>query len=113
MPPIEIAAAVVIGALPFLAFVCYPLYRRTAGLALSGGSSDLSEREQNARQALHEVEFDFQLGNLDERDYRALRTRSLHSALTEMKARHQRTQELDERIEAELRRLREEAEGAS
>ncbi|HEY1353712.1 MAG TPA: hypothetical protein VGF67_29230 [Ktedonobacteraceae bacterium] len=110
MPSIEIVVAAAIGALPLLAFVCYPLYRRTAGLAYSAGSSELSEREQNARQALREVEFDFQLGNLDERDYRALRGRSLHSALSEMKARHRRTQELDERIEAELRLLREEEE---
>jgi len=66
----------------------------------------LNEREQNARQALQEVEFDFQLGNLDEKEYRSLRTRYMNRALVEMKNRHQREKELDEEIEAELLKLK-------
>lgn len=108
MSSIEIAIAAVIGALPLLVFVCSPLYRQPAGQAAPAGLSDLSEREQNARQALHEVEFDFQLGNLDERDYRSLRTRYMNRALAGMRDRHKRVQEIDEQIEAELRLLREE-----
>ncbi len=101
-----IAVAAII-ALPVLAFVLYPLYRRPALQTASGDSSDLSEREQNARQALQEVEFDFQLGNLDEKDYRSMRTRYMNRALAEMKARHKREQEIDAQIEQELRALRE------
>jgi predicted Holliday junction resolvase-like endonuclease len=101
-----IAVAAII-ALPILAFVLYPLYRRPALQKASAGASDLSEREQNARQALQEVEFDFQLGNLDEKDYRSMRTRYMNRALAEMKARHEREQEIDAQIEQELRALRE------
>jgi hypothetical protein len=101
-----IAVAAII-ALPILAFVLYPLYRRPALQKASAGASDLSEREQNARQALQEVEFDFQLGNLDEKDYRSMRTRYMNRALAEMKARRKREQEIDAQIEQELRALRE------
>lgn len=113
MPSIDIAVAAVVLALPILAFVCYPLYRRSAEPSETGDASEVSEREQGARQALREVEFDFQLGNLDERDYRSMRARSMQRALTEMQVRHKRAQELDERIEAELRLLREEVERGS
>ncbi len=106
MQSIDIAVAAII-ALPILAFVLYPLYRRPATQKAPGGSSDLSEREQNARQALREVEFDFQLGNLDEKDYRSMRTRYMGRALAEIKVRHKREQEMDELIEQELRALRE------
>lgn len=106
MQSMYIAVAAII-ALPILAFVLYPLYRRPALQKASAGASDLSEREQNARQALQEVEFDFQLGNLDEKDYRSMRTRYMNRALAEMKARHEREQEIDAQIEQELRALRE------
>jgi hypothetical protein len=104
----SIAVAAII-ALPILAFVLYPLYRRPALQKTSGDSSalTLSEREQNARQALQEVELDFQLGNLDEKDYRSMRTRYMNRALAEMKARRKREQEIDAQIEQELRALRE------
>ena len=57
--------------------------------------------------ALQEVEFDFQLGNLDEGEYRSLRTRYMHRALVEMKDRHRREQEIDQEIEAQLQELKE------
>lgn len=101
-----IAVATII-ALPILAFVLYPLYRRPATQKAASGPADLSEREENARQALQEVEFDFQLGNLDEKDYRSMRTRYMNRALAEIKTRHKREREIDERIEQELRALRE------
>jgi hypothetical protein len=113
MPSGDIVVAASIIALPLLAFVCYPLYRLPARQASAGSQSPLNEREQNARQALREVEFDFQLGNLDERDYRLLRTRYITRTLAEIQARHKRTQEIDEQIELELRRLREEEERGS
>src|SRR5579885_1175287 len=106
MQSMSIAVALSIS-LPVLAFVLYPLYRRPALQKASDEASALSEREQNARQALQEVEFDFQLGNLDEKDYRSMRIRYMNRALAEMKSRHEREQEIDAQIEQELRALRE------
>lgn len=109
MQPISFTVAALLGLLA-LAFVLYPLYRRPARLpTLPVEAQGLSEREQNARQALQEVEFDFQLGNLDEKEYRSLRTRYMNRALLEIKNRHHKEQELDQEIEAELRKLKERA----
>lgn len=107
MQPISFTVAALLG-LAALAFVLYPLYRRPAAQAPTPKTDapGLNEREQNARQALQEVEFDFQLGNLDEKEYRSLRTRYMNRALVEMKNRHQREKELDEEIEAELLKLK-------
>jgi hypothetical protein len=97
-----------------LAFVLYPLYRRTPMktsqvASLTTPVSSQVEREQTARTALQEVELDYQLGNLAEVDYRSLRTRYLRRAALAMKARQEREQELDETIEERLRRLKEKA----
>jgi len=105
MQPIQLIVAILLG-LAALTFVLYPLYRRPS-MASAPGAASLSEREQNARQALQEVEFDFQLGNLDEKEYRSLRARYMDRALLEMRNRHRREKELDAAIEEELRRLRE------
>jgi hypothetical protein len=109
MQPISFTVAALLG-LAALAFVLYPLYRRSATRAQpqtpAPDAPGLSEREQNARQALQEVEFDFQLGNLDEKDYRSLRTRYMNRTLLEMKNRHQREKELDAEIEEELNKLK-------
>ncbi len=111
-----------------LAFVLYPLYRRTplkapqaaslitedtpvgAGVGPGGEgtlASPLAEHEQTARAALQEVELDYQLGNLAETDYRSLRTRYMRRAVLAMKSRREREQELDEMIEEQLRRMKE------
>jgi hypothetical protein len=97
-----------------LAFVLYPLYRRTPMktsqvASLTTPASSQVEREQTARTALQEVELDYQLGNLAEVDYRSLRTRYLRRAALAMKARQEREQELDETIEEQLRRMKEKA----
>jgi hypothetical protein len=68
------------------------------------------ENEQSARAAIQEVELDYQLGNISEADYRALRERYLRRALVAMKSRYDhndRDQELDDNIEARLRQMRE------
>ncbi len=106
MQPIQLIVAILLG-LAALTFVLYPLYRRPSMASATPGAANLSEREQNARQALQEVEFDFQLGNLDEKEYRSLRARYMDRALLEMRNRHRREKELDAAIEEELRRLRE------
>jgi len=66
-----------------------------------------ADREESARAALQEVEFDFQLGNLGEDDYRSLRERYMRRALSALKSRHDRERALDDAIEEQVRKLRE------
>jgi len=65
------------------------------------------DRELAARVALQEIELDYQLGNIAETDYRSLRERYVRRALVALKSRYDREQELDEAIEEQLRKLRE------
>ncbi|MEO7022345.1 MAG: hypothetical protein ABI234_19510 [Ktedonobacteraceae bacterium] len=107
MQPIPFLVATLLG-LVALAYVLVPLYRQRGIQAEAASSTPhLSEREQNARQALQEVEFDFQLGNLDESEYRTLRTRYMGRAMLEMKQRQQHEQEIDAEIDEQLRALKE------
>ncbi|HYK86554.1 MAG TPA: hypothetical protein VEV19_14375 [Ktedonobacteraceae bacterium] len=138
MPIISIFIALILGVLA-LAFVLQPLYRHRpmradksavgamnrplrAGsvarqtpvdeeMALISNSKRASlENEQSARAAIQEVELDYQLGNITEADYTALRERYLRRALVAMKSRydhHDRDQQLDDDIEARLRQMRE------
>ncbi len=62
-----------------------------------------TDREQAARSALREIELDYQLGNITEADYRALRERYVRRALVALKSRYEHEQGLDETIEAQLR----------
>lgn len=108
-----IVVAVVLGLLA-LVFVLYPLYRRTADsepvmqvAADDDKESVLRENEQAARGALQEVELDYQLGNIDEPDYRTLRERYMQRALVALKSRFEREEELDAEIEEQLRQLKE------
>ena len=117
-----IIVAILLGACA-LAFVLYPLYRgeipsmkrgpamRRIEHAASPPPGDITaqqaDREESARAALQEVEFDFQLGNLGEDDYRSLRERYMRRALAALKSRHDREQALDDAIEEQVRKLRE------
>lgn len=112
-----------------LAFVLYPLYRQNAikprveyeqaALFQNGASQDgaqnmastsivnASDREQTAKTVLQEIELDYQLGNLDDADYRSLKERYTRRAILAMKSRQNHEQALDELIEAQLRRMKE------
>jgi len=114
-----------------LAFVLYPFYRRVPARSekqqetalfplagepeLSNGHSGeqagqgvlMSESEQAARSALHEIELDYQLGNISENDYRTLRERYLQRALVALKTRYDREQALDDVIEVQLQKMKE------
>src|SRR5438105_3223916 len=107
---ISILVAIGLG-LCTLAFVLYPLYHRTSASGQASTAEDTlvqpTEREQAARAALHEVELDYQLGNIADTDYGTLRERYMRRALAALKSRYEREQELDEVIEEELRRLKE------
>jgi len=118
----SIFVAILLGALA-LAFVLYPLYSGIKakvrhidpGAVPMPQPSDvqLTDREQAARNALQEVEFDFQLGNLAEDEYRTLRERYMRRALSALKSRYDREQEIDELIEEQVRKLRENDEHAT
>ena len=113
MQVLPVLVASLLGAIA-LAFVLYPLYRRTPSktsqvASFSTSLSSRAERELTARSALQEVELDYQLGNLAETDYRSLRSRYLRRAALAMKSRQEREQELDEMIEEQLRRMKETA----
>lgn len=100
--------AVLLG-LSGLIVVIYPLLGldRQSPDALTGlPLADMAEREWTARDALREVEFDHRLGNLDDADYAALRSRYERRALSALKVRYQREQEIDALIERQLDDLR-------
>jgi hypothetical protein len=110
-----IVVAIILGVLA-LGFVLYPLYHREPDNeippASEQGSSVLVERgekEQAARTALQEVELDYQLGNISDDDYQSLREQYMQRALQALKLRYEREQELDQEIEEQLKRLREQA----
>lgn len=117
-----IVIALILGLLA-LAFVLYPLLRRSE--AKSGADQvapaqvELREQahaataegqETAAKAALQEVELDYQLGNIDEPDYRSMRERYMRRALVALKARYDQEQALDEMIEEQLRSMREQNE---
>jgi hypothetical protein len=100
--------AVLLG-LSGLIVVIYPLLgleRQSSDAAAGAPMNEVAEREQSARDALREVEFDHRLGNLDDADYEALRARYERRALSALKSRYQREQELDALIEQQLDDLR-------
>ena len=95
-----------------LAYVLYPIYRRTLfdpaqDAHLNKSVNSQTERELSARTVLQEIELDYQLGNLGESDYRSMRTHYMRRAVLAMKTRREREQELDAMIEEKLRLLKE------
>ena len=128
MQLLPLLVAVILGA-SALAFVLYPLYRQSyvktqascaQEIPFQNGASQFStqnitsssimnssDREQTAKAALQEIELDYQLGNLGETDYHFLKERYMRRAILAMKSRQNHEQELDELIEAQLRRMKE------
>ncbi|HEY7834746.1 MAG TPA: hypothetical protein VIG30_14330 [Ktedonobacterales bacterium] len=99
--------AVLLG-LAALLVVLGPLFTAPAAApAADAAATTLAERERDAKAALQDVEFDYQLGNLAEDDYRGLRERYVRRALAALKGRYDREQSLDDAIEAQVRALRE------
>lgn len=112
---ISVIISLALGALALI-FVLYPLFRARSVevvrsdvqvVPVEGTSAKDKEREQAARGALQEVELDFQLGNIAETDYRALRERYMRRALVSLKSRYEHEQALDDGIEEQLRRMKE------
>ncbi len=109
-----ILVAIVLGIF-LLAFVLYPLFRRSSvdvqmasdQLAVEPAEGIPTGREQSARNALQEIELDYQLGNISESDYNLLRERYMRRALVALKSRYDHEQELDAVIEEKLRQKKE------
>jgi hypothetical protein len=92
-----------------LLIVIYPLLGLDAAARLRRTEHELdapNDGERAAKDALRDVEFDYRLGNLDERDYRDLRDQYERRALAALKSRYEREQELDAVIDAQLAALR-------
>jgi hypothetical protein len=114
---VAIVLAFILGVLALL-FVLYPLLQRKPGREEAIPPLDLVEekrttpveQEHAARVALQEVELDFQLGNIAETDYRSLRERYMQRALVALKSRYDQEEELDEMIEEQLRKMKEQGE---
>lgn len=65
----------------------------------TSGENVALENEQAAKNAIQEVELDYQLGNISESDYHSLRERYLRRAVVAMKSRYDQEQEQDDAIE--------------
>ncbi len=114
MSVLTLIVAILLGGFA-LAYVLYPIYSRASiGTArasrLNVATDSQTDREQNARLALQEVELDYQLGNLGDADYRSMRSHYLRRAALAMKSRQEHEQELDTLIEEKLRLLKEQNE---
>ncbi len=114
MSALTLIVAILLGGFA-LAYVLYPIYSRTAlGTARASrmkvAKDSQTDREQNARLALQEVELDYQLGNLGDAEYRSMRSRYMRRAALAMKSRQEREHELDVLIEEKLRLLKEQNE---
>ena len=104
MLPLLLAALLGLAA---LVVVLAPLFTTTiAPAATDSDAQILAERERDAKAALHDVDFDYQLGNLADDDYRGLRERYVRRALTALKGRYDHEKALDDAIEAQVRALR-------
>ena len=91
------------------AIVVYPLLASTPATTADASPAallDASEREQSAKQALRDVDFDYRLGNLEPGDYATLREMYERHALVALKARVERERAADALIDRELVRLR-------
>ena len=111
-----IGLAIVLG-LVALIFVVSPLFRHLQGNEQKEltviNPKEGEESEQVARVAIQDVELDYQLGNIEEPDYLALREQHMRSALVALKSRSEHEQKIDQEIEAQVRRLKENYEQAN
>ncbi len=108
-----IGLAIVLG-LVALIFVVTPLFRHLqVNEQKQLAVINPKESEQVARVALQDVELDYQLGNIEEPDYLALREQHMRHALVAFKSRSEHEQKIDQEIEAQVRRLKENYEQAN
>ena len=102
MIPAIIAALLALSGAFIVAYPLLGLGTREVG----AGAVAMDERERALKQALRDVDFDYRLGNLDEGDYSALRTRYETGALAALKERLTSEREIDARIDREVTLLR-------
>lgn len=104
--PLIIAALLGLTGALIVAFPLLGLTGTPSASATPDVMRDVADRERQARLALREVELDYTLGNLDSGDYDALRGRYERRALSALRTRYQREQELDALIESQLDAMR-------
>ncbi len=90
-------------------FVLYPLWQRGTGAAVpvSDGQQELlTEQRKAAYDAMAELDFDRELGKLDESDYRSLYERYRRQAVAALKAAREREAVLSARIDQQVQQAR-------
>jgi len=90
-------------------FVLYPLWQRGTGAVVpaSDGQQDmLTEQRKAAYDAMAELDFDRELGKLDESDYRSLYERYRRQAVAALEAAREREAVLSARIDQQVQQAR-------
>ena len=90
-----------------LAFVAYPLFRRSAPVAPSAEAPEtFAERRAAVYRELLELEFDHRIGKLSDADFRQLTDACLARASSLVATEEQTTEALDARVEREVAAMR-------
>ncbi len=90
-----------------LAFVAYPLFRRSAAAIRPFETAEsFAERRAAVYRELLELEFDHRVGKLTDADFRQLSDACLERAARLVAAEEQTTEALDARIEREVAAMR-------
>jgi hypothetical protein len=107
--------AIILGLIALL-YVLYPLLRhlqmneQNAMMISASHESDVisspDENEQSARIAIKDIELDYHLGNIEKHDYLVLREKHMQRALVALKLRSEHEQKIDQEIEEQVRRMR-------
>ena len=110
-----IGLAIILGLIALL-YVLYPLLRhlqmneQNAMMVSVSHEDDVisspEENEQDTRIALKDIELDYQLGNIEKPDYLVLREQYMQRALVALKSRSEHEQKIDQEIEEQVRRMR-------
>ena len=96
-----------VAVLAALAFVAYPLFRRSEAAPLPAETPEtFAERRAGVYRELLELEFDHRVGKLSEADYRQLADACLARATALVAAEEQTTEAIDARIEREVAAMR-------
>ncbi|MGH2363750.1 MAG: hypothetical protein ACRDGF_00770 [Chloroflexota bacterium] len=87
-------------------FVLWPLRTGESGLEPAAATQDLVNQRNTALRDIRDVDFDYELGNLSDEDYRDLRDRYKRHAVDVLKAMNAQEGRLDDEIEQAVAALR-------
>ncbi len=99
-----LAIAAALGAIGFAA---WPLLHSRPAESTQGAMAELLGQRERALNDIRELDFDRELGNLDEADHRELLEQSKRRAVAVLRQLQQQDQRIDDEIEQAIRGLRE------